>query len=267
MKNDLSSDYFLSHYLLNEYIPLNPSHSKEDLLRQFVARARALGLDRGESELLFEAFTHKSFAHESKHDLPDNERLEFLGDSVLQLAVSEKLMRLYPRSPEGKLSKMRSSIVNESALGRLAKDLGLGKLLMLGKGELNEKGHQKDSLLANCFEAWLGALYLSFGFEKTEEIIARTFRKAGQNGKDYFHIAAMEDFDAKSKLQEAMVKRFGEPPKYVCAETGDKKSRQFRISVAAGGRTLGELVHPSKKKGMQALAKKVLDQIQTENKK
>src|SRR5690554_6364783 len=116
MKNDLFADYFL-----NEFIPLNPRYSRDDLLTEFMNTARSLNLANAESDLLLEAFTHKSCALEAKAPFPNNERLESLGDSVLQLAVSEHLMLLHELESEGKLSKMRSSIVNEASLSRLAK--------------------------------------------------------------------------------------------------------------------------------------------------
>lgn len=254
MKNDLLSDYFL-----NEYIPLHPSHTRDDLLKEFMRKAKELGLFDGREELLFEAFTHKSFAHESKLDLTNNERLEFLGDSVLQLIVSENLMQLHPDAKEGELSKLRSSIVNEYSLSELAKRFGLNKLILLGRGELGEKGHDKASLLANCFEAYLGAVYLSNGFEDTKSAALEMFAAVAAGGKDLFHLDAIENFDAKSRLQEALVKLYQEPPKYACEEN---KEKLFHITITIKGEKLGELTHKSKKKGMQELAKKVLKEFQ-----
>lgn len=262
MKNDLLADYFI-----NEYIPLNPTHTKTDLMTEFFSRAERIDLPQGKDELIFEAFTHKSFAHESKLDLNNNERLEFLGDSVLQLIVSETLMALHPEAKEGKLSKLRSSIVNEASLGELAREMGLNKLIMLGKGELGERGYEKPSLLSNCFEAYLGALYLSEGFEKTKARVLKMFQGLEKRGRNLFDLEAIGDFDAKSRLQEILVKESGEPPKYVCSELNGDKEKLFHIVATVNGQKLGELSHKSKKKGMQALAKKILQDREDNEKK
>ena len=263
MKNDLLSDYFL-----NEYIPLHPSYTRDDLLKEFRNKAQTSELalpNNDQEELFFEAFTHKSFAHEAKTELTNNERLEFLGDSVLQLVISETLLAMYPEAKEGKLSKLRSSIVNESSLSSLARRFQLQRLIMLGRGEFGEKGYDKDSLLANCFESYLGALYISSGYEKTKAVILSILATAAAQGEDLLKMEAIEDFDAKSRLQEELVKRFQETPKYVCADVENEngKERLFRISLSVKGETLGELVHKSKKKGMQALARQVLADIQS----
>src|SRR5690606_7587849 len=114
------------------------------------------------------AITHRSFAHEVKFKCEHNEKLEFLGDSVLQLIISQKLYEMYPDLKEGVLSKLRSSIVNEASLFKLAKSLELDGLILLGRGEFNEEGYLKPSLLSNLFEAILGAVYLDSNLQKTE---------------------------------------------------------------------------------------------------
>ena len=256
MKNDLLSDYFL-----NEFMPMLPSYTKEDLQKEFFAKAIALGLDQAEADLLFEAFTHRSFSHEAKLVLPDNERLEFLGDSVLQLIVSERLLQMHPQTSEGKLSKLRSSIVNESSLSLLARHFQLNKLLLLGRGELSEKGHEKDSLLANCFEAYLGAVYCSAGFDQTRKLVLEVFEKYAQAKADLFQLEAIKEFDAKSRLQEKLMKEHLEPPRYFAKELNEGKEKLFEISVFIKNKKLGELKHKSKKKGMQTLAKQVLKSL------
>ena len=256
MKNDLLSDYFL-----NEFMPLHPSFTREDLMREFVKKANQLNLDTTAPELLFEAFTHKSFAHESKEELKDNERLEFLGDSVLQLVVSERLMDLHPTTKEGKLSKLRSSIVNESSLSALARHVKFQKLIMLGKGEYREKGHNKDSLLANCFEAYLGAVYLTHGLDTSRDRCLEIFQSYAQEHTDLFEMSSINDFDAKSRLQEKLMKLHKEVPKYSSVEVGHEKEKMFKISVSIKDQKLGELTHKSKKKGMQELARLVLKQM------
>lgn len=260
MKNDLLADYFL-----NEYMPMHPSFTKEDLMREFITKADQLNLNQASNELLFEAFTHKSFAHEQKMELKNNERLEFLGDSVLQLVVSEKLLLDNPETKEGKLSKLRSSIVNEKSLSTLARHCKLNQLLILGRGELREKGHEKDSLLANCFESYLGAVYLTHGLDRSKEVCLEIFDSYAEHKSDLFKLSAVNDFDAKSRLQEKTMKLYKEHPKYVSTEFERDKERLFHIELHLKDKKLGELEHRSKKKGMQELAKIVLKEINTNN--
>lgn len=234
-------------------------------MNEFNTHSQKFGLDNAEAQILFEAFTHKSFAHESKFDLSNNERLEFLGDSVLQLVVSEKLIKAHPGEKEGKLSKLRSSIVNENSLSELGKYIGVNKLILLGKGELLERGHNKNSLIANCFEAYLGALYVSNGYESAKNTILNIFETYAQENKDLFAIEAIENFDAKSRLQEKLMKIYKELPKYEANEIEGDKEKLFTIKVNVAGRVLGEITHKSKKKGMQALAKKILKKMEDNN--
>lgn len=255
-----------SEFLHGEFLVLRPKHEKSDLLEAFQEYCQNQFSNEHESnkallncapELLFEAFTHKSFAHESRLDLANNERLEFLGDSVLQLIISEELFKRYQNEPEGKLSKLRSSIVNEKTLSEVALFIGIDKLLMLGKGELKEKGHRKPSLISNCFEALLGAIHKSRGNEAAKEQALQWFELYCSKKKDLFDIKALNEFDAKSALQEFLVKKHQELPRYSSQEQDGK----FRITVSLKGEPLGEIEHTSKKKGMQALAKKVLEQL------
>ncbi len=127
-------------------------------------------------DLLAEAFRHSSYTNESGNlGLRDNERFEFLGDAVLDLAISHVLMELFPSADEGDLSKYRAIVVSEKGLSQIAKDLELGDYLMLGKGEELTLGREKTSILANTIEALIGAIYLDAGFSKTKEIIYRLF--------------------------------------------------------------------------------------------
>lgn len=257
----VSGSKHISDFILNEFIPFHPAYTREEILSEFLVKAGELGLRNAGDELLFEAFTHKSFAHEAKIELANNERLEFLGDSVLQLIVSEYLIKLYPNEKEGRLSKLRSSIVNENTLSMLSKKFSLDSLIILGKGEYREGGFSKPSLLANCFEAYLGAIYLSKGFDQTQKLVINMLESVVNDGRDLFHMDAIEDFDAKSRLQEALVKIYHEPPKYICTDLEGEKERLFHIELVVKGHKLGELTHKSKKKGMQALAKNVLEEL------
>lgn len=209
--------------------------------------------------LLFNVFSHKSFAHESRFEIQNNERLEFLGDSVLQLIISQELMLKYPNKKEGELSKLRSSIVNTSTLAKLAAFLKLDKLILLGKGEYQEHGQQKESLMANCFEALLGAIYTEAGLEKSInvlfEILAQYQVKTKEN---IFSDEVLLDFDAKSRLQEIVMKEHKVHPVYQAKEIKQNKKLLFEVSLIIKKQILATITHESKKKAMQLLAKEAL---------
>jgi len=165
-------------------------------------------------ELLLQAMTHKSFVNEQCHrdgaadNLGDNERLEFLGDAVLELKVREMLYVRFPDKPEGELSQIRSQIVNAGALARFSSSLGLGEFLHLGRGELRQGGRQRPSLLANAFEALLAALYLDGASKTVEKLVAELVgRELVSTGKDH-----------KSQLQEYLQELNGRPPVYKLVE-------------------------------------------------
>jgi ribonuclease-3 len=212
-------------------------------------------------QLIFKAFCHKSFAHECKVDIPNNERLEFLGDSVLQLIVSEKLMQRYPDKKEGQLSKLRSSIVNTDSLSALAQMLKLDGLILLGKGEFQEQGFSKESLLADSFEAFLGAVYQQYDLQKARVVLEQMLQEyEKQTGKDLFHDQVLNVFDAKSRLQEVVMKEFKVNPVYEASEFKDKKKTMFKVSLIVKDTIIKTITHESKKKAMQILAKDVLEQ-------
>lgn len=219
------------------------------------------GIDIEASEI-FLAFLHKSFANECSFIDKHNERLEFLGDAILQLIISEEIFQLHPKGKEGKLSKLRSSLVNEGVLCELAKICRLDLLIFLGKGELKESGHLKTSLLANCFEALVGALYLAKGAEATKEFTLSVYRNYGESiGRDLFALEALDSFDAKSQLQEKLMREYKQAPRYEARWVEEGKEKAFHLSVYRGDILLGELKSNSKKKGMQELAKKVLTKM------
>ena len=158
----------LSEFVLFEYQKLHPKLNAVDLacelipyINKFFKEARLI--EAIKPEVILSALSHKSFVHELKADIENYERLEFLGDAFLDLYVSEKLFAQYPDLKEGQLSKLRSNIVNEETLSSIAIYLGIDKIVLLGKGELKEKGNEKNSILCNVFESILGAVYLSQG--------------------------------------------------------------------------------------------------------
>ncbi len=203
-------------------------------------------------ELLKEAFRHSSYVNEiGDPGLKDNERLEFLGDAVLDLAVSHILMELFREEKEGVLSKCRAAIVNEKVLSQLAKELRLGDYLLLGKGEELSGGREKPSILANVLEAFIGALYLDGGFSKTKDIIQRLFVPV----LGRIDIESILD-DFKSVLQEFTQETYKARPDYVMiGESGPAHDKVFRIALYIQGKLMAEGEGRSKKEAEQKAAR------------
>lgn len=206
-------------------------------------------------ELLEEAFLHSSFVNERKNaGLHDNERLEFLGDAVLDLAISHILMEFFQDATEGDLSKYRASVVNEKGLFQVAKTLRLGDYILLGKGEDQTNGRGKPSILANTMEALLGALYLDAGFKKTKGIIHRLFLPL---------ITRIDSInrnrDFKSLFQEYTQEVYKSLPEYILKEDkGPAHDKTFKVAVRLNGRTVAEGSGKSKKVAEQMAAKEAL---------
>jgi ribonuclease-3 len=209
-----------------------------------------------EPQLLVLAFQHSSYVNEqTDSNLRDNERLELLGDAVLDLAITHILMELFEDSNEGDLSKYRAAVVNENGLYRVAQELALGDYLLLGKGEEATSGREKPSILADTMEAVLGALYLDAGFDKTKEIIHRLFLPllkridAGKPSNDY-----------KSQLQEYTQEIYKARPEYVLVEeSGPAHDKAFRVALLLQGETIAEGEGKSKKEAEQEAAGKAFE--------
>ncbi|MFC5532394.1 ribonuclease III [Cohnella yongneupensis] len=204
--------------------------------------------------LLKQAFTHTSYVNEQKGArLPDNERLEFLGDAVLQLTVSEYLYRLYPDRPEGELTKLRASIVCEPSLVRFAEALDFGQVVMLGKGEEQTGGRTRPSLLADAFEAFVGALYLDQGLVVVRKFLERhLFSQLPEDGE-----SQRKDF--KTELQEKVQQLAMGPLDYrIMEERGPAHDREFVAVVVIGKQRLGKGAGRSKKEAEQQAASQAL---------
>lgn len=201
------------------------------------------------------AVTHKSYCNEHRDEpCTDNERLEFLGDAVVDLAISQRLMEKFPQANEGELSKLRALIVNEEGLSRIARSMGLGELLQLGRGEELTGGREKSSVLADALEAVIGAVYLGGGMAKVLEVVDRFFSEAlagvaeGRNGQDY-----------KTLLQEDAQLRLKLSPRYrVVSETGPDHEKIFEVEVSIGSAIYGRSTGRSKKEAEQAAARQTL---------
>ncbi|MGC5615831.1 ribonuclease III [Georgenia sp. Z1491] len=200
----------------------------------------ALGVEI-DPELLVLALTHRSFAHEAG-GLPTNERLEFLGDSVLGVVVTEHLYRGHPDVPEGDLARMRAASVSQKALAVVARDLGLGDYVLLGRGERTSGGREKDSILSDAVEALIGAVYLGHGLERTREVVTRLvgpiLDRASSLG------AAL---DWKSSLQEAAAAAGLPAPTYELSHVGPDHARVFTAVVTFDGAVAGTGGGASKK--------------------
>lgn len=214
-----------------------------------------LGYVFAEADLLHQAFTHASFVNEQTGaGLKDNERLEFLGDAVLDLAISQMLMEAFEEAEEGDLSKLRAMLVDEAGLCRVALDLGLGGYVRLGKGEAQSGGREKPSILADTMEALLGALYLDAGFDKSLEIIRRLFSPVLER---LMQGAVFNDF--KSRLQEHTQQCLKSTPRYrLVEELGPAHDKTFKVEVTLAGRKLAEGEGKSKKEAEQKAAREAL---------
>lgn len=203
---------------------------------------------------LFEqALRHRSASGES------NERLEFLGDAVLDIVVSEVVFRAFPNSPEGDLSRLRSSLVKDTSLARLAVDLGLGDWLILGSGERKTGGHRRASILADALEALFGAVYLDAGFEASRTVIERAFGDRFQDLPDPQQLR-----DPKTRLQEWLQARQLDLPDYSLVDvSGQAHDQTFEIQCSIGGiETTTRGSGSSRRQAEQKSARAMLDALQ-----
>jgi ribonuclease-3 len=213
-------------------------------------------------KLLLQALVHRSFVHEGcQNGLEDNEILEFLGDSVLNLAISHLLMSIFPQYREGDLSRLRSAIVNEKELAHVAQGLSLGDYLFLGKGEELTGGRQKPSLLADAVEALLASVYLDGGLEAAVEVVRHLFREY-LRAEAFDHPLRALDKDFKTQLQELCQARFKLVPTYVLeGEEGPDHDKTFHACALLDGRELACGSGKSKKEAQQEAARAALERL------
>lgn len=209
-----------------------------------------LGYRFTDLRLLQRALIHSSFAFEKTIQGKDNERLEFLGDAVLDLVVGHLLMRTYGELREGDLTRLRASLVNEQYLAGLARQIGLGDFLALGKGEDATHGRQKPRILSCAWEAVTGAVFEDGGYECVVEVMERFFSPGLEEKKESLLVA-----DAKSRLQEVLQEKHGEAPTYILdEEEGPAHAKIFSVSVRFAEEVLGAGVAGSKKEAEQRAA-------------
>ena len=214
-----------------------------------------LGYKFKNKKLIIEALTHKSYKQPY-----DNERLEFLGDAVLDLIVGEYLYMKFAKSDEGKLSKIRASLVNETGFDKLARSIGLGKYIFLSNAEENNGGREKSSLLSNAFEAIMGAIYLESGLDTVKSIAIDLIEK------NYDEISLDSLFrDYKTTLQELTQARFGITPEYhVIASRGPDHKKEFELAVVIEGKEYARAIGKSKKIAQQEAAQAAIELLNKE---
>ena len=228
---------------------LEPDVSPDQAGDQRAGLAQRLGWDVRDQELFAQALAHRSWCAEHAGREP-NERLEFLGDAVLGLIVTDYLYRSYPDLPEGELAKARAAVVNSVSLASAARQLQLGSALLLGKGEDSSGGRLKPSILADAMEAVIGAIYLDAGYAVTEEVVLRLFEERltgaakGPGEEDY-----------KTRLQELCAQNYDELPIYRVTDSGPDHAKVFRAEVFVGGTSTGRGEGRSKKQAEQMAAR------------
>ena len=229
----------------------------EQMQSLWSALEERLGHRFADRALLARAMTHRSYANESRDPaMDDNERLEFLGDAVLDLIVGHQLFATRAGADEGELSRQRAELVSEPSLARLARELTLGDCLLLGRGEARSGGRAKESLLANTLEALLGAVFLDAGYAAVEGVTHHLFassRHAGVSpaGQDY-----------KTRLQEMLQARRQRPEYLLVAACGPDHQRLYEVEVLTAGAVLGRGMGSTKKRAEQDAARQALERLE-----
>lgn len=229
----------------------------EERRAELVRLSEQIGVSFHRLSLLDEALTHSSYTNEAKNCMPHNERLEFLGDAVLELASSTYLYERFPDCSEGELTKMRASLVQSETLARLARGLELGSYLLLGRGELLGGGADRQNNLENAFEAVIGAVYLDGGWETARDYVARQFATEVLSVKRS-HVSR----DYKTTLQEHIQQKRHESISYeLIGESGPDHDKRFTTRVLIGGESMGEGTGRSKKEAEQQAAAEALSHL------
>ncbi len=221
-----------------------------------------LGYVFGDRGVLIQSLTHTSYGHEHLPSKPlalrDNERLEFLGDAILDLIVSDLLLETFPNAHEGQLSKMRAAVVNEKTLAHLARMIYLQESIRLGKGEAQTGGNQKPSILSSTFEAVIAAIYLDGGYHAVYPVVRHLFAPLFSDEKDLILL-----YDHKTQLQELSQARFKTAPTYhLVGSQGPDHAKIFEVEVRLQERALGRAQGSSKKEAEQAAARAALESVQ-----
>ena len=233
-----------------------------DRIDEVLPLQKTLGYTFSDIRLLNKALTHKSYVNERSEFLKHNERFEFLGDSVLDVLVSDYLVSEFSDYAEGTLSKIRAAVVNETCLADLARKIELGKYLLLGKGEDFSGGRNKSSILADAFEAVAGALFRDGGLESVSQVFLPLLKGKISN---FSHSWDFRDF--KSELQEYTQNKWVCTPNYkVVNETGPDHAKEFEVIVTIKNKVKGQGLGSSKKEAEQAAAKMAMEKFSESSK-
>ena len=223
---------------------------------------KILGYRFTDLRLLQRALVHSSYAFEQSNEGENNEKLEFLGDAVLDLVIGHLLSREYEEMREGQLTKLRASLVNEQHLAKMARDIDLGSYLFLGKGEDASQGRQKPSILSCAYEAVIGAVFEDAGYDTVAELVDRFFLPTLDAKEEKLQVA-----DSKSRLQEVLQDKHNEAPVYVIdGEEGPSHRKMFSVSVRFRDQILGTGQAGSKKVAEQQAAADALKDLQKKSK-
>jgi ribonuclease-3 len=229
-------------------------------------RLEALSVLQGEisyqfndPDLLNVALTHRSYANERPDGaFRDNERFEFLGDSILNVIISHLIMERFPHCHEGELTRLRASLVNQKSLARVSKNLGINQYLLLGKGESLRGGREKSSLISDAYEALIGAVYLDGGFEKAFGVVEKQFTPLLDKG-------LTDDGDFKTKVQQISQSRFGCSPRYRLSHVkGPEHDKTFGAEIFIDGQLYGYGTGKNKKEAQQNAAQEAFKRISGE---
>jgi ribonuclease III len=232
---------------------------EKDRLEALSALQGEISYQFNDPDLLNVALTHRSFANErAGGPYRDNERLEFLGDSVLNVIISHLIMERFPHCHEGELTRFRASLVNEKSLARISKNLGINQYLLLGKGESRRGGRERSSLISDAYEALIGAVYLDGGFEKAFRVVEKQFKPLLDKG-------LTDDGDFKTKVQQISQSRFGCSPQYRLSDvSGPEHDKTFGAEIFIDGRFYGYGIGKNKKEAQQHAAQEALKRISGE---
>lgn len=238
-----------------KYVPI--SYKRKNELKEFLKKVK---IKVQNYELLSFALTHKSYVNENYKNNNNNEKLEFLGDSVLGLVITDYLFKTYIDLVEGDLARIKSSVVSEKSLHKIALSINLNKYLLIGKGEELTGGREKKAILADSFEAFLGAVYLDMKYPKVEKLILQLFKREidlvvnNEQGLDY-----------KTLLQEFAQKKFKQCPEYsLLRETGPEHNKIFYMSVSINNKIIAKGSGRSKKDAEKSAAKIAYDKYSKE---
>ena len=233
------------------------AHADPDARPGAAELAAALDVHLDDLGLLDRALTHRSWAFENGGVQP-NERLEFLGDAVLGLVVADEIFHAHPDEQEGRLAKVRAAAVKAESLAAVARGIGLGAYLKLGRGEIGSGGHEKDSILADGLEAVIGAVYLDQGFATAYDLVQRLF---AETLSDLAERGAALDY--KTSLQELAAAHHGALPRYEVSERGPDHLKTFTARVLVAERDVGQGEGRSKKQAEQRAAREAYLRLQT----